>query len=44
VQLFELMYKREETRQQEIAAKKLEDQRALAQFELVRHCSCVCWS
>ncbi|GJM86523.1 hypothetical protein PR202_ga02390 [Eleusine coracana subsp. coracana] len=32
--LFELMYKQEETRQQEIAAKKLEDQKALAQFEL----------
>jgi hypothetical protein len=49
VQLFELMKKREETHQQEIAAKKLEFQKSLAEIELVRHlsshhCWPHCWS
>lgn len=39
VQLFELMKKQEETHQQELAAKKLELQKALAEIDLVRHFS-----
>ena len=44
VQLFELLKKQEETRQQEFIAKKAEEQRLLAQFEIVRHLSSHhCW-
>jgi hypothetical protein len=39
LQLFEFMKKQEETHQQEIAAKKLELQKAVADIELVRHFS-----
>jgi abortive infection bacteriophage resistance protein len=36
VQLFELLKKQEETRQQELIVKHVEEQRQLAQLEMVR--------
>ena len=44
VQLFELLKKQEETRQQEFIARKAEEQRALAQLKIVRNLSSHhCW-